>query len=146
MAIVYWHFAYFVPLAWRWPFEVETCCHIEDITQASSYVDGILFLLLLTCQLRLSDLLHWYGREHYCLVINCFMGAVELVTNSPFIDFIKWGRVHGFCNSNDVIACSQWHTPYLLFPLYGIRRSVFMIRDEIFEIRCRPNGHETGGF
>jgi len=20
---------YFIPLAWRWPFDVETCCHIK---------------------------------------------------------------------------------------------------------------------
>jgi hypothetical protein len=37
-------------------------------------------------------------------------------------------------------------TSDLFFPLYGIRRSVLMIRDEIFETICRPNGHETVGF
>jgi hypothetical protein len=36
---------YFIPPARRWPFEVETCFHIKDLTY-TSYVDGILFLLL----------------------------------------------------------------------------------------------------
>jgi len=38
-------FMYFMPLAWRWPFEIETCCHLEDKTD-TSYFDGTLFLLL----------------------------------------------------------------------------------------------------
>jgi len=43
--VVYISFMYFTPPAWRWPFEVETCCHIKAVTYTSC-VDGILFLLL----------------------------------------------------------------------------------------------------
>ena len=39
-----WPFIYFVPLAWMWALDVETRCHIKDITYIS-YVDSILFLL-----------------------------------------------------------------------------------------------------
>jgi hypothetical protein len=38
-------FMYFIPVIWRWPFEIKTCCHIKDVTYISC-VDGILFLLI----------------------------------------------------------------------------------------------------
>ena len=33
---------YFIPLAWRWPFDVEICCYVNDITHTSC-VGGICY-------------------------------------------------------------------------------------------------------